>query len=209
MSISQLAALAGRHRIAMLGVLVVTAAVAVGFRHTAPLYQDSGTVLFSTGTSNPNAIGAHGDDLIITADLIANRLSTSAAASEIEQAGGTGQYQFGLVNFYNEQYPNYSQPVATLGTTSYNPTVAAATFRAALQVINRELRSQQVLRGVRGDDMITAQLINGSSGPIALIGSPKRVYGALALLAIIIAYFIARFLDKHPEWRRHMRLPKS
>jgi hypothetical protein len=214
MSIPELARLARRHWIAMLVVLLITGGTAYHFRHTAPLYQDSASVLISP---TPSLQGDNGvlpgtlDTLIITAGVMVDWLNSPQGSQQVLQDGGTGSYQFGLVNFYDQEYPQYLQPVATLNTTSYSPAVAERTFTAALSALQQELQARQAAFRVPHNQRILAYVVGGPSGPVELSGYPKRTYGGLALLALIAAYFVARLLDRHPGWgmalRAYLQIP--
>ena len=204
MSIPELARLARRHWIAMLVVVIVTAAVGFGFRHTKPMYQDSGTVLFSP-TPSLQRPGVGAQTLIVTADLMVVWLNGPQGTRQVFQAGGTGSYQFALVNSYDEEYPVYSEPLATLSATSYNPAVAQRTFEAALHVVQQELLAQQAAHGVPFVNRFHAYLVGNSTGPVAMTGYPKRTYAGLILLALMAAYFTGTLLDRHPGWRSALR----
>jgi hypothetical protein len=206
MSLRALARLARRHWIAMIVILLLTMAVGFDFRHASPLYQSTGTILFSAslpGQSNPDQVS--GGDLIVTADVVVRSVMSPAGQLQVGQAGGTSDYQFGLVNFYNQQYPSYQEPAALLQASSRDPAVAARTFAAALAVIQRNLRARQAANRTPAGDRITAALTGGSSGPVPQTGYPKRTYAGLLLLAIIAAYSVATALDRHPSWRMPVR----
>lgn len=196
MTIGELARMARRQWIAMLVVLVATAAVAIGFRHTKPLYQDHGTVAFSAPPAEASAI----DSLIITAFVIVERMNSSEGAQLVYRAGGGADYQFSLVNFYNEEYPDYSVPLATLVTTSYSPLAAQRTFDAALRALEQDVEDQQAVLRVPAGARINTDLVGSSSGPIAQKGSPIRTFAGLALLALVAAYFVGTLLDRHRGW---------
>ena len=205
MSIPELARMFRRHWVAMLVILIVTGAVALGFRHTTPLSQDSGNVAFSVAPGL--ATGLETDTLIITADAMVRWLNSPQGTSRVLQQGGTSDYQFGLVNFYDQEYPVYAVPMATLTTTSYNPAVAQRTFNAALHAIQQELQKQQAIAGVPRGTRVSASVVGNSTGPVTLGGSRKRTYAGLALLAFMAAYFTGRLLDRYPGWRKLLPPP--
>jgi hypothetical protein len=203
MSIPELARMFRRHWVAMLIVVIVTGAVALNFRHTTPLSQDSGNVAFSVAPGL--ATGLETDTLIITADTMVRWLNGPQGASSVLRQGGTDDYQFGLVNFYDQEYPVYAVPMATLTTTSYDPAVAQRTFNAAFHAIQQKLQTQQLIAGVPRGARVSASVVGSSTGPVTLDGSHKRTYAGLALLALMVAYFTGRLLDRHPSWRALLR----
>lgn len=210
MSIPELASLARRQWIVVLIVILVTVAFAYHFKRAVPLNQDSGNLLFSTTPSLQ--AGQHKqptvsiDPLIITADVMVDWLNSPQGARRVVQDGGTGGYQFGLVNFYDQEYPQYLQPLATLNTTSYSPIVAQRTFAAAMRAVQQELQAQQRAQGVPSYARISAYLVGSSTGPVSLSGYPKRTYVGLLLLALMAAYFGAKLLDRKPRWAAQLQV---
>jgi hypothetical protein len=208
MSFSELARLAWRHWIVVIVVLLLTAAVGLDFRHSKPLYQSTGTITFSASLpgQQPTTSTVSTDDLIITANVLVNSVMSPSGALQVRKAGGMGDYQLALVNSYNEQYPSYQDPAATLQASSGDPAVAESTFAAALVVIQRNLLARQAAVGTSADALISASLNGGASGPVPQSGYPKRTYAGLGLLAVIAAYCMATALDRHPRWRTVARV---
>ena len=209
MSLRELAGLLRRQWSAIIVVFVLTVAIALDFKHTKPLYQDTGNVLFSApGSTKSYASTVPIDTLIVTAYANVDYMTSPAASLQVRRAGGLGQYQFSLVNFYNQEYPDYSKPLATLRASSYSPVVAQGTFDAALRVIDQILEEQQSAAGTPVDHRITASLVGGSSGPVPQVGYPKRTLAGLGLLALVAAYFLASALDRHRGWRNVLRIAR-
>jgi hypothetical protein len=204
MMLVELARLARRHWIAMVVVCVVTGAVALDFKHTKPVYVDSGSVVFSGPGGRSHVYSGSTDDLVVMAYITAAAVNSPATALAIQRAGGVADYQFTLFNFYNQQYTLYTQPLATLQTSSNNPAVAQQTFNVVFQAIQRNLREQQSSAGTQSDGYITVSLVGGSSGPVPQIGYPKRTLAGLAFLAIVAAYLLASALDRYPKWRQKL-----
>ena len=202
-----LGGLVRRQWIAFALVLFVTLGVGVVFKRSAPLYQSTGTIVFSLPRSMQTAASPIGsDNLIVTADVVATAVSGPQGARQVRAAGGTGGYQFGLVNFYDQEYPNYAQPIASLQAFSYQPAVAQQTFIATLRVVQERLRQQQVDAGALPRAFITASLTGGSPQPIPQSGYPKRTYIGLLFLGIVAAYLLAATLDRHPSWGARLRV---
>jgi hypothetical protein len=202
-----LGGLVRRQWIAFVLVLFATFAVGLAFKRATPLYASTGTVAFSLPISMQTAVSPVGsDNLIVTADVVAAAVSGPLGVQQVRAAGGTGSYQFGLVNFYDQEYPNYAQPIASLQASSYQPAVAQRTFVAALSVIGKRLQSQQIAAGASPNAFITASLEGGSPQPIAQSGYPKRTYVGLLFLGIIAAYLLAATLDRHPSWGARLRV---
>jgi hypothetical protein len=116
----------------------------------------------------------------------------------IRARGGTAGYDLALVNFYNEDYPNYSDPVVKLKTASPSPAAASRTFTVARRLLDYLLRVRQVQAGVSPRYRISAQFV-GNTGPVAQAGSSKRVFGGLALLTAVAASMVWCFLGRRDE----------
>jgi hypothetical protein len=87
---------------------------------------------------------------------------------------------------YNEEYPNFGVPLATLTAASPVPADARRTFVVAARVLGRILAARQEQAGVPPRKRVSARIL-GDSGPIIQTGSRARVFGGLALLAAIAA----------------------
>lgn len=210
-------ALLARHWVATGLVFLAAMGVGLGLTHSTPLYASTATVAFGI----PQAMQKAGtpissDNLIIAADVLADTMSAPTVTRQVYgAAGGGGQYQFGLVNFYDQEYPSYSQPLATLQATSFRPDAARRTFEAAYRAMQQRLAAQQAAAGTLPADYITANLLRGSSQPIPQSGYPKRTYIGVLFLGLVSAYFAALILERNPArlaWiraRLHLARPKA
>jgi hypothetical protein len=167
-------------------VIVAVAAVGYDIKSTPVTYIDSATVILSLPKSetSPIAYEAHIVPLITTSELITQVLMSPQDQRKIRAAGGTATVSLTLVNLYDEEYPNYGVPMATLTSTSTNAAAAQHTFAIAVRRIDDSLAAMQARAGVAQGHRISASLI-AWSGPVAQPGSKKRVYGGLAILAMM------------------------
>ena len=118
----------------------------------------------------------------------------------VQAAGGTGDYTVAPVNLYNQQYPDYGVPEATITTTASSPEAAHSTYVIVVRQINNYLAAMQAR--VQPRNRIITDVV-GDSGPIIQTGSLKRSYGGLILLTLVAFFMLAIFLDRHPGliWR--------
>jgi hypothetical protein len=122
--------------------------------------------------------------LITSGEAMVQTLMSPSAQRQIGAAGSGASVSLALVNLYNEEYPNYGVPLATLTAASPVAADAHRTFVAAARVLGLLLTARQEQMGVPPRERVSAQIL-GNSGPIIQSGSRARVFGGLALLAAI------------------------
>lgn len=211
MTLLEVAALLRRHVFAVLAVVIVTAGLAYTFKHAAATYSEGGTMVFvppETGPA-PNPLegvgGTVAESLAESAGAVASQIMSPAGQQEVRQAGGTAGFNVQLLNSYDLEYPNYSNPYLVLNTTSGDPVAAHQTFTALDKVIASDFTAEQVRDNVVPANRIPV-VLTGDTGPLAEQGSSKRALGALVLLAAVVALAVASFLDRHPV--RPRRVPR-
>jgi hypothetical protein len=193
MSILDIASLMRRHIVAVMLMLVIAAVVGFGLEHSRPMYNDTTTVDFKT-QANPFV---EADALLVTSDLMSRSMMSPQSERLVREAGGTAGYQVDLVNLYNLEYPNYSDPYVTVSVTASNPADVRNTFNAVMRVLADELRTWQAGRGIPSVDQIGLYALSGTQGVVPLSGYPKRTLGALLVLTVIAIFLVTKFLDKH------------
>ena len=203
MTVGEIAALARRHWVVAAVVLVVAGAALHSIKNSPPGYQESATVIFIAPKSDnfPNPYDSDSDAPLITTDEIAVRAMMSPQSQRlVRAAGGSADFNIQLVNLYNQEYPDYGVPDATITTTGTSWEATHSTYLIVARQLSTRLAAMQ--RGVQPHNRITVN-IAGDSGPIIQIGSPKRVYAGLILLTLIAFFMLAIFLDRHPglAWR--------
>jgi len=188
--------------VATVVVLVVGAVVGFGIWSTPPTYINSGAVIFSLPQSqtSPNAYLYFASSLITSGNAMAKILSSSQTQRQIRDAGGTADVSLALNNVYNQEYPNYSEPLATL--TAQSPIAADTryTFTVSARVLGRLLAARQAQAGVPASDRITIKIV-GVTGPAARPGSRQRALAGLAFLTLLAAALTWGFIDRLTGWR--------
>lgn len=171
----------------MLATLLVAAGAAYYIKTSPPAYAESATVEFSLPESqnSPNAYYMYAPSLITSAEAMAQILMSPSAQRQIRAAGGA-RVNLALVNLYNEEYPYYGLPLATLTATSPVAADTRRTFVAATRVLSLLLTEWQAQEGVPPHERIPARIL-GDGGPVIQSGSRARVFGGLAILAAIAA----------------------
>lgn len=124
--------------------------------------------------------------LISTGSVISQIITSPQIEHEVARAGGTAAYSLTLVNLYNQDYPDYGYPEATLSVHSPDPVSTHRTYLIAKRMLIETLASRQKQAGAPRGHRIVAQVAD-DSGPIPRTGSRKRALGGLLLLGLIAA----------------------
>ena len=194
-----------RHFVAVLVILVVAAGVEYSFKHAAPVYAETGTLVFIPPTSgaHPNAYAAVGGSLLEAAGYLAAKAMSPQEQQLVQAQGGTTQYDVELLISYILQYPNFSNAYLVVTTTSPDPVAAHRTYGAVTHLLYKQFRQQQAASDVALNNRVL-MVMAGDTGPLAQQGSSKRALIGLAILTIIAVFAAAAFLDKHPIRLRRM-----
>jgi hypothetical protein len=168
--------------------LLLAAGAGYDIKISPPMYLESATVeLALPETQNaPNAYYMFAPSLIASGEVMVQILMSPSAQHQIDAAGRAARVSLALVNLYNEEYPYYGVPLATLTAASPVAADAHRTFLVAAHVLVLLLAARQKQMGVPPAGRISAQIL-GDSGPIIQAGSRARVFGGLAFLAAIAA----------------------
>ena len=196
MSPHDLVALFRRHIVALAVLFVLTAGLAYHIQRAKPQYMSTATVSFIAPTIKN--IWGYGQSLLAMDEIMAYSMMSPRTQELVRAAGGTAAYNVALVNLNNEDYPNYSDPYMTVTTTSLDPAAAQDTFTVVMRRLQDDLAAQQARQGGPPKTWIKTYIIAAPGGPIAQSGYPKRTLAGLAVLAIIAAFMISTFLDRHP-----------
>jgi hypothetical protein len=172
--------------------LLLAAGVGYDIGISPPMYLESALVEFSlpktlnapNAPNAPNAYYMFAPSLITSGEVMVQILNSPSAQRQIGAAGRGANVSLALVNLYNEEYPNYGVPLATLTAASPVAADARRTFVVAARVLGRLLAARQEQAEVAPRERVSAHIL-GDSGPIIQTGSHARVFGGLALLAAI------------------------
>jgi hypothetical protein len=173
----------------VMATLLLAAGAGYDIEISPPMYLENATVELSLPKAQnaPNAYYMFAPSLITSGEVMVQILMSPSAQRQIGAAGrGATSASLALVNLYNEEYPYYGVPLATLTVVSPVAAEAHRTFAAAARVLGLVLAAQQKQAGVPPRERISAQIL-GDSGPIIQTGSRARAFGGLALLAAIAA----------------------
>lgn len=189
--------LALRHWVAVAFVFVLTAGLGYHLEFTLPGYVDTATVAFV----EPKIEGGlfnNGQSLLVIDALTADSVMSSRGQQQVRNAGGTADYDVALVNFNDEEFPSYSRPYVTVATASDDAADAQHTFSAVMSVLQSDLATLQARQGAKPDTWIQLRMIAAPTGAFPQTGSRMRTLAGLAVLAVIAAFTVATFLERHP-----------
>jgi hypothetical protein len=174
--------------ILVVATLLLAAGAGYDIKVSQPRYLESATVELSLPKARnaPDSYYMFAPSLIASSEVMVQILMSPSAQRQIGAVGRDTSVSLALVNLYNEEYPDYGVPLATL--TAVSPVAADAhrTFVAATRVLRLLLTTRQRQMGVPPRERISAWIL-GDSGPVIQTGSRARVFGGLALLTAIAA----------------------
>jgi hypothetical protein len=180
----------------LLTVLLILA-VALGdkIEHAPATYRDSALVVFGAQTtpSVDSPYSTVGSSLVTTGAAIVESGTGPQAQALVRAAGGTAYFKLALLNLYNQDFPEYSYPIATLVTQSTDPAAARHTLDAVLGVLRQLLAARQAR--VRAPGRISIRVV-GTTGPVTQPGSLKRALAALAALTLIAMGLLSGLLGR-------------
>jgi len=163
--------------------ILLAAGTGYDIKISPPMYLESATVELSLPRAEnaPNDYDIYAYSLITSSEVMVQTLMSPSVLRQVRAAGRGATVNLALMDLYNEEYPNYGYPLATLTAASPAAADAHRSFVAAVSTISVLLAAQQEQLGVAPRDQITAQIF-GDSGPVIQTGSRGRVFGGLALL---------------------------
>jgi len=166
--------------------LLLTAGAGYGIEMSPHMYLESATIELSppNAPNGPNAYGTFAPSVIASGEAMVQIVMSPPTQRQIVAAGRGASVSLALVNLYNEEYPYYGVPLATLTAASPVAADAHRTFVVAARVLGLLLAALQKQAGVLPRYRISARILE-DSGPIIQAGSRARVFGGLALLAAI------------------------
>jgi hypothetical protein len=168
--------------------LLLAAGAGYDIEISQPEYLESATVELSLPKilNAPHSYYLFAPSLTASGEVMVQLLMSPSAQRQIGADGRNSGVSLALVNLYNEEYPYYGVPLATLTASAPAAAGARRTFVVAAHVLDRLLAARQAQLGVPRRGRISARIL-GDSGPVIQAGSRPRVFGGLALLAAIAA----------------------
>jgi hypothetical protein len=210
MTVRDIARLMRRHLLAVSIVLVIAAGVVLDIKTAPTTYAQTATVVFTARNSlaDPRTDQQMVVPLIADAVMMSQIMLSPPEQSQVTAAGGTASFDFTPYNLYSVQYPDYSEPEATLTATGQSAAGAQSTFGAVMRVLGHQLSAMQAQARVPAASRVQAYLV-GNSGPTPQSGSSARELGGLALLTMVVVFSVANFLDRRRPARQRSDTRRS
>lgn len=182
-------------------VCVLAGSLAFGhnIEHEPKIYLESATVVFLTQKVPVDAADSSitAVSLVTTAAIITKNMMSPQTQILVRRAGGTANFNLTLVNFYNQDYPEYNFPFAALTARGVDPVATRRTFEAAVRVLEQLVKERQAR--ISAKNTISMRIIGGG-WPMVQGGSLKRSFVALGLLAVIAISVLSGLVKKHWDW---------
>jgi hypothetical protein len=185
---------------AVAAAMILTALMGYQIKHTKSC-EEAATVVFTVKQS-PAQVNASFDSvqsLTTTGAVMVQTLMSQDSRAIARQAGGTARFNAELVNYYNEDYPDYEYPFVTLVVQGPALVGVHATFKIVVGMLKNMLSNRQAQAGVPRTQRITISVIDDTG---AFVEEPSRVrsYAALCVLSAIATgmslIFIRRLLPR-------------
>lgn len=184
--------------LAVIAPLGLTLAVAYNIERTPQTFVDTGTVTFTTPyfPRSPNSDSSVNASLISAGEVVVQSINSPKCLVQIANSGGTAKFTFSLVNFYNQDFPEYLYPFATLTVQSTSEVLTRRTFEAVLKVASQDLLQRQADAAAPKRSLMHLNVV-GNTGPVVAAGSLKRVFATLGVLDLICLCILSRFFERY------------
>jgi hypothetical protein len=178
--------------------IILTTLMSYQIKHITR-YEEGATVVFTVRQSPApvNASFESVQSLTTTGEVMIQTLTSQDSRTIARRAGGTAAYNAEIINYSNEDFPQYSSPFATLMVQGPTLDGVRATFKIVIDMLKNGLYNYQVRADVQKAQRITV-FVMGDTGPVVEKPSHVRAYTALCLLSVIgtgmFLIFIRRLL---------------
>ena len=174
--------------LALTPILVIAVGLGMQIEQNRPSYVESATILFTMPNLDRSATlySWRAQSLTSTGSVVSQILMSPQIEHEVAQAGGTANYDLTLINLYNQDYPHYGYPEATLSASSSDAASTHRTYLIAKRTLIKVLATLQSRAGASRRQRVIAQAAD-DSGPMPQSGSRPRALGGLVLLALVAA----------------------
>jgi hypothetical protein len=181
-------------------VIILTALMGHQITHTTR-YEEAATVVFTVRQSPApvNASFESVQSLTATGEVMVQTLTSQDSRTIARRAGGTAAFNMEIINYSNEDYPQYSYPFATLAVQGPALDGVQATFKVVISMLKSGLYNYQARADAQKAQRITVSIID-DTGAVVEKPSHVRAYAALCLLSVIgtsmFLIFIRRLLPR-------------
>jgi hypothetical protein len=185
-----------RRWMVMAAVFLVTLA-GVGLVHKRPIvYEDCASVAATAPLSkvSPNVYSNTKQSLIEVTGIVTTELASDQMQQQLQAEGLTAPYTAQVHNTGPSETPSYSEPLADLCTSTYDPALALRTVQTLIVQFGVILRDRQMAIHVPKASFATETVIAPPSNQ-AVTGRPSQAYIGVLLFGVIAAIALAVWSD--------------
>jgi hypothetical protein len=191
MSLSDLLALARRHILAVIAVLLFFLGIAYDFESTQPAFKQTAIIAFEAPNIHK---GTYVISQITTCQILVLELSGAQGQQQLRHVGINGEFTIAVVNSSNADEPILRHPYLTVSAIGQSAAAARSAFTAGMGVLAEDMKSLQARFQLPAAAQISALTLSNGT-PVEQVGSKSRAYAALIFLALAATYVIARMID--------------
>ena len=152
---------------------------------------------------SPNVYSNSKQSLVGVAGVVTTVLASEQMQQQLQAEGLTASYTAQVHNTGTSETPAYSEPLADLCTSSYNPVLAVRTMQALIVQFGVILRDRQMALHVPKASLATETVIAPPTN-LAVTGRPSQAYLGVLLFGVIAAIALAAWTDQFLQ-RREQR----
>jgi hypothetical protein len=186
-----------RRRWLVVALGLMCTALALALVHKRPIdYQDCASVaLIAPKTGDfPNGYDNPQETLVATTGLVTEKVMSPAMQHQLAAEGMTASYDAEVLNTGSDVAPTFSEPLTTVCSTSYNPTIALNTTNGVVASMGTILDEIQSDAKVSPPYFITDKIIVPSAA-LPILGHPSQALIGVALIGLTLAVSLAMWFD--------------
>jgi hypothetical protein len=212
-TLGEIAAVLWRHIVAVVAVIAAAFTVGFGLARAPVAYQESGTMYFhmpfAAWQSNlsKQQESPQGDAGFVA--VLSILVMSSHGQWQVRSAGATANFDVAPVNLGSLEYPDYSDPYLTVTTSGTDPGLVRTSFAAVTRVLGNDLAALQAQAGVPAGHRLKAYFSGVPSPQASPAGSGPRMYGGLAVLAVVAIFAVVILLERRRPRSAAARRPTA
>jgi hypothetical protein len=199
-TLGEIAAVLWRQIVAVVAVIAAALMVAFGLARAPVAYQENGTLYFhiplATWQSNLSTQQEAPQGNAAFVAILSTLVMSSHGQQQVRSAGAAANFDVAPVNLGSLQYPNYSDPYLTVTTSGTDPGQVRTSFAAVSRVLSNDLAALQAQAGAPAENRLKAYFSGVPSVQASPEGSRPRMYGGLAVLAVVGIFAAVILLER-------------
>jgi hypothetical protein len=188
-TMGEIAAVLWRQIIAVFAVIAAAFMVSFGLARAPVAYQESAILYFhmplaiGQGNLSTQQESPQGDAAFVA--ILSTLLMSSHGQRQVRSAGAAANFDVAPVNLGSLQYPDYRDPYLTVTASGTDRGQVRTSFAAVTRVLSNDLAALQAQTGTPAGHRLKAYFSGVPSVQASPAGSRPRMYGGLAVLAVV------------------------